>query len=62
MEKCTITKEALTRFCKNNLHVHTDWTGTYVETQYKCNSVEKFVDNLWNFLIIEEENESRRLT
>ncbi len=41
-------KEKITKFLKTNLHTHTDWTGTYVETQYKCESVEKFIEIFFN--------------
>ncbi len=43
-------KELIIEFCKNNLHTHTDWTGTYVETQYKCDSVEEFIDKFINHI------------
>lgn len=33
-------------FCEKNLSTHTDWTGTRVETKYKCASVEEFVRKL----------------
>jgi len=32
-------KELIRKFCEDNLHTHTDWTGTYVETIYKCDGV-----------------------
>ena len=35
---------AIIEFFKENLHTHTDWTGTYVETRYKCDSVEEFIN------------------
>ena len=37
-------------FCKTNLHTHTDWTGTYVETEYKCDSVDEFINKLLNYI------------
>ena len=43
-------KELIIEFCKNNLHTHTDWTGTRVETKCKCNSVDDFVDKLYAYL------------
>ena len=43
-------KELIIEFCKNNLHTHTDWTGTYVETQYRCDSVDDFVNELLNYI------------
>lgn len=42
-------KELITEFCKNNLHTHTDWTGTRVETINNCESVDEFIDNLFNY-------------
>lgn len=47
-------KELIRNFCEENLHTHTDWTGTYVETLYKCQSVGSFVNELLNYI---EENE-----
>ena len=41
-------KEKITKFLKANLHAHADWTGTYVETKYKCESVEKFIKIFFN--------------
>lgn len=29
---------------------HTDWTETYVETKYKCESLEEFTDKLYKYL------------
>ena len=43
-------KKRIVEFLKENLHTHTDWTGTYVETQYKCESVEEFIDKLFNYV------------
>ena len=43
-------KELIREFCEDNLHIHTDWTGTYVETQYKCESVDEFVNKLLNYI------------
>ena len=41
-------KELIRKFCEDNLHTHTDWTGTYVETIYQCDSVDIFVNDLLN--------------
>ena len=41
-------KEKITKFLKANLHTHTDWTGTYVETKNTCDSVEKFIEIFFN--------------
>lgn len=43
-------KEKIIDFCKTNLHTHTDWTGTYVETTYKCDSVDEFISKLLNHI------------
>lgn len=43
-------KELIREFCKDNLHTHTDWTGTYVETTYKCDSVNDFINKLLNYI------------
>lgn len=43
-------KELIIEFCKNNLHTHTDWTGTRVETIDKCESVENFIDEFLNYI------------
>ena len=49
-------KELIRKFCEENLHTHTDWTGTYVETQYKCESVDEFVNQLFDYI----ENDIRK--
>lgn len=41
---------AIIEFFKENLHTHTDWTGTYVETRYKCESVEEFINNFLEYI------------
>lgn len=43
-------KEHIIEFCKNNLHTHTDWTGTRVETVDKYENVEEFIDELFNYI------------
>ena len=40
----------ITEFFEENLHTHTDWTGTYVETAYKCDSVDEFINKLLNHI------------
>jgi hypothetical protein len=50
MESCTTSKEIIKEFCEKNMSTHTDWTGTRVETKYKCNSVDDFVDKLFDHL------------
>lgn len=44
------TKEILKEWCEKNLSTHTDWTGTRVETKYKCESIDDFVDELYEHL------------
>lgn len=51
-----ITKEILKEWCEKNLTTHTDWTGTRVETKYKCDSIDDFVDELYKYL---EDNHHR---
>lgn len=50
MDSCRTSKEIVKEWCENNLSTHTDWTGTRVETTYKCESVEEFVNRLWDYL------------
>lgn len=47
------SKEIIKEWCETNLSTHTDWTGTRIETKYKCESVDKFVDKLFDYI---EEN------
>lgn len=37
-------KEKIAKWFLENFHVHTDWTGSYVETQYKCDSVKELIN------------------
>ena len=50
MSRIQTTKYILEEWCENNMNVHTDWTGTRVETINTCLSVDDFVDKLWNYL------------
>lgn len=43
-------KELLKEWVEKNMSTHTDWTGTRVETRYKCESLEEFVDKLYRHL------------
>ena len=45
----------LEEWCEKNMHAHTDWTGTRVETNNTCLFISEFVDKLWNYL--EEESD-----
>lgn len=49
-----VNREIVTEFFFNNLHTHTDWTGTRVETRFECESVEEFISKFMNY--IEENN------
>ena len=50
MEKILITKNDLLKWCNEYMHVHTDWTGKRVETIDKMESVEEFVNILYDYL------------
>ena len=50
MESIRISKKILKEWVESNMSTHTDWTGTYVETAYKCESLEKFIDRLYEYL------------
>lgn len=47
----SISKERLKEWCEQTLTTHTDWTGTRVETKNHCESIEEFVDELYNELV-----------
>lgn len=44
------SKEIIKEWCEKNLSTHTEWTGTRVETKYKCQSVDEFIDNLFDYI------------
>ena len=50
MDSIRTTKEILKEWCERNLDTHTDWTGTRVETKDNCNSVDDFLDKLFDHL------------
>jgi hypothetical protein len=50
MDSIRITKDILKEWCEQNMVTHTDWTGTRVETKDNCNSVDDFVDRLFEHL------------
>lgn len=50
MARIQVSKYILEEWCEKNMNVHTDWTGTRVETQNTCVSIDEFVDMLWNYL------------
>lgn len=50
MDSIRTSKEILKEWCEGNMSTHSDWTGTRVETMTKCESVDDFVDRLYNYL------------
>lgn len=40
-------KDKIAKWFLHNFHVHTDWTGSYVETQFKCESVKELIDKFF---------------
>lgn len=50
MDKILISKKDLYEWCNNHMDVHSDWTGKRVETIDKMESVEDFVNKLYNYL------------
>lgn len=50
MESITTSKKILKEWVESNMTTHTDWTGTRVETIYKCGSLEEFIDKLYEDL------------
>jgi hypothetical protein len=49
MESIRTSKEILKEWVEKNMVTHTDWAGTRVETRYRCNSIDEFVDNLYEY-------------
>lgn len=50
MDSARTTKEVIREFVENNMSTHTDWTGTYVEIQYKCDTIDEFIERLWSYI------------
>jgi hypothetical protein len=50
METIRTSKEILKEWVEANMVVHSDWTGTRVETKNTYESIEKFVDKLYEYL------------
>lgn len=50
MESIRTSKEILKKWVESNMSTHTDWTGTRVETKFKCESLEEFTDKLYEYL------------
>ena len=57
MKRIQITKHILSEWCERNFDTHTDWVGTRVETVNEMESIDEFVDKLWDYL----EEESNRM-
>ena len=51
-----IDRQLIEEFCFKYMSTHTDWTGTRVETTNECQSNDKFVDLLMNYI---EENQHK---
>ena len=49
-ETIVLSKKKLKDWCDRYMDTHTDWTGTRVETVNECESVEEFVDKLYDYL------------
>lgn len=56
MDSIRTTKEILKEWCEKNMDTHTDWVGTRVETVNEMESIDEFVDKLYEFL---EDNDWR---
>lgn len=50
MDSFRTSAEVILDFCKQEMSTHTDWTGTRVETKYKCSSIEEFAKKLTDYL------------
>lgn len=50
MKRIQTNKHILKEWCERNLDTHTDWVGTRVETVNEMESIEEFVEKLWNYL------------
>ena len=47
MERIVIRKDELKEWAEKYMDVHTDWTGTRVETKNPCLSIDEFVELLF---------------
>lgn len=50
MNRIQVSRFILEEWCEKNMNVHADWTGTRVETNDTCLSIDEFVEKLWNYL------------
>lgn len=44
------SKEIIKEWVEKNMDAHTDWTGTRIETKYKCESIEDLVEKLYEYI------------
>ena len=57
MKRIQITKHILNKWIDEHLLMHSDWTGCRIETINTCDSLDEFIDKLWDYL----EEESNKL-
>ena len=50
MDSVVISKKKLKDWCDRHMDTHTDWVGTRVETVNECESIDEFVDKLYDYL------------
>lgn len=50
MDSYRTNEQIIKEFCEQQLKTHTDWTGTRIETKHACESVEAFVEKLWEWI------------
>ena len=50
MESARTSKQIIKEWVEKNMCTHTDFTGTRVETKYKCESIEEFVNKLYEHI------------
>lgn len=50
MESARTSKQIIKEWVEKNMDTHTDWTGTRVETKYKCASIDEFVNKLYEHI------------
>ena len=50
MESARTSKQIIKEWVEKNMDTHTDWTGTRVETKYECESIEEFVNKLYEHI------------
>lgn len=50
MESARTSKQIIKEWAEKNMSTHTDWNGTRVETKHTCESIEEFVDKLYEYI------------